>query len=358
MAFKIIYITNGSFFITAICKYQSHFNNMEIKLKKYLLLFIGVLFSSFSFSATPILKFNKQGKFKIVQFTDVHYIYNDPKSDEAITTMNVVLSTENPDFIVFTGDLIFGKPAKESLETVLNQVLKYKIPFAVTFGNHDNEQGLSNDELYDIVKLNPCNIMPNYRLQPDYVLSVKTNDSKKDAALLYCLESHSYSKIKEVDSYYAWFTFGQVNWYLNKSLNYTKQNNNDPVPALAFFHIPLPEYRLVASDDESILFGTRMEKVCSPKINTGMFAAMRVSGDVMGVFVGHDHDNDFAAMHQGIMLAYGRYSGGNTVYHNLSNGARVIELNEKSRSFQTWIRLGNGEVVNPINYPKSFQKNN
>lgn len=27
------------------------------------------------------LKFNANGKFKIVQFTDVHYIYNDPRSD-------------------------------------------------------------------------------------------------------------------------------------------------------------------------------------------------------------------------------------------------------------------------------------
>ena len=30
------------------------------------------------------LQFNKDGKFKIVQFTDVHYIYNDPRSDVSI----------------------------------------------------------------------------------------------------------------------------------------------------------------------------------------------------------------------------------------------------------------------------------
>ena len=32
------------------------------------------------------LLFNKDGKFKIVQFTDVHYIYNDPRSDVSIRT--------------------------------------------------------------------------------------------------------------------------------------------------------------------------------------------------------------------------------------------------------------------------------
>ena len=33
------------------------------------------------------LQFNKDGKFKIVQFTDVHYIYNDPRSDVSIVSI-------------------------------------------------------------------------------------------------------------------------------------------------------------------------------------------------------------------------------------------------------------------------------
>ena len=49
-----------------------------------------------------------------------------------------------------------------------------------------------------------------------------------------------------------------------------------------------------------------MEEACAPKLNTGMFAAMKESGDVMGIFVGHDHDNDYAVMWKGILLAYGR----------------------------------------------------
>ena len=47
-----------------------------------------------------------------------------------------------------------------------------------------------------------------------------------------------------------------------------------------------------------------------------MFAAMKEAGDVMGVFVGHDHDNDYAVMWKNILLAYGRYTGGNTVYNH------------------------------------------
>ena len=45
------------------------------------------------------LQFNKDGKFKIVQFTDVHYIYNDPRSDVSIERINQVL-----DCLLYTSD--------------------------------------------------------------------------------------------------------------------------------------------------------------------------------------------------------------------------------------------------------------
>ena len=45
---------------------------------------------------------------------------------------------------------------------------------------------------------------------------------------------------------YAWFTFDQVNWYRSQSAAYTERNGGKPLPALAFFHIPLPEYNQAA----------------------------------------------------------------------------------------------------------------
>ena len=70
------------------------------------------------------LKFNQDGKFKIVQFTDTHVIYGDKRSDVAIERMNEVLDAEKPDLVIFTGDIIFGKPAKESLMWALEPVMK------------------------------------------------------------------------------------------------------------------------------------------------------------------------------------------------------------------------------------------
>ena len=240
---------------------------------------------------------------------------------------------------------------------VLEQVSKRKLPFVVTFGNHDNEQGMTREQLYDIIRQVPGNLMPDRGsvLSPDYVLTVKaSSDAKKDAAVLYCMDSHSYSPLKDVKGY-AWLTFDQVNWYRQQSAAYTAQNGGKPLPALAFFHIPVPEYNEAASDENAILRGTRMEEACAPKLNTGMFAAMKESGDVMGIFVGHDHDNDYAVMWKGILLAYGRFTGGNTEYNHLPNGARIIVLDEGARTFTSWIRQKDS-IVDKVTYPASFVK--
>ena len=99
------------------------------------------------------LKFNKDGKFKIVQFTDTHVIYGDKRSDVTMERMNEVLDAEKPDLVIYTGDLIFGRPAKESLLQALEPVVTRGIPFCVTWGNHDDEQGLSRKELLTLSRI-------------------------------------------------------------------------------------------------------------------------------------------------------------------------------------------------------------
>lgn len=328
-----------------------------IRTLNFCLTLLALFLTTFCMAQKSELKFNKDGKFKIVQFTDVHFKYGNPASDVALERINQVLDAEQPDVVIFTGDVIYSAPADSGMLKVLEQVSKRKLPFVVTFGNHDDEQGLTRTQLYDIIRTVPGNLMPDRgtALSPDYVLTVKSSsDPKKDAALLYCMDSHSYSPLKDVKGY-NWLTFDQINWYRQQSAAYKAQNGGQPVPALAFFHIPLPEYHEAVRDENAALRGTRMEEACSPRINTGMFAAMKEAGDVMGVFVGHDHDNDYAVMWKNILLAYGRYTGGSTVYNHLPNGARIIVLDEGARTFTSWIRQKDG-IVDKVSYPASFVK--
>ena len=68
----------------------------------------------------------------------------------------------------------------------------------------------------------------------------------------------------------------------------------------------------------------------------------------MASFFGHDHINDYAVVYKGMLMAYGRYTGGHTVYSDIpgGNGARVIEMSEGARGFDSWIRLNDGSVIN------------
>ena len=251
--------------------------------------------------------------------------------------------------------MIYSYPGSEAMSDVLECLSAQNVPFVVLFGNHDAAEGATtNEALYDQIRRAPNNIQPdrNGRLSPDYVLRVKPAKGNTDAALLYCMDSHSMSQLKGIDGY-AWLTFEQVEWYRRQSRKFTADNGGIPVPSLAFFHIPLPEYNQASATEDDIMIGTRMETACSPKLNTGMFAAMK---DVMGVFVGHDHDNDYSVIWHDVLLAYGRFSGGNTEYNHLPNGARIIVLKERQWRFDTYIRQTTGEVLCRTTYPDSYTK--
>ena len=306
------------------------------------------------------LKFGEDKKFKIVQFTDVHWKADSIASEEAGERMSEVLDAEKPDLVIFTGDVIFGKPADKSMRCALEPTIKRGIPFAVTFGNHDDELGMSRKELYDFIKDMPGNLtstVEGLSGVTNFILPVKASDGSKDVALLYVFDSHSYSTLKHLKGY-GWIKHDQVQWYLNESKKFTESNGGTPLTALSFFHIPLPEYHEAVNNEGSFLIGTRKEEACNQEINTGMFAAMQEAGDVLGVFVGHDHVNDYAVSWKGIMLCYGRFTGGKTVYHDMpgGNGARVIELTEGVRQFRSWIRLKGGQVINEFTYPSEWIK--
>ena len=305
------------------------------------------------------LRFNSNHKFKIVQFTDIHWIYDNPASEEAGERMREVLDTEHPDLVVFTGDLIFAKPAAEALKKALAPTIERGIPFAVTWGNHDDEQDMTRAELSAYIKDMKGNLTSHTEGitgQTNYTLSIKSSDGKRDAAAVYIFDSNSYSPMKNVKGY-GWIKHDQVAWYLERSKAFTAANGGQPLPALAFFHIPLPEMRDMTRNENIYMVGTRKEMVCAPEINTGLATAMLTAGDVMGLFVGHDHVNDYVVDWYGIMMGYGRFTGGSTVYNDIpqGNGARVIELTEDSRDIHTWIRIKGGKIINEVNFPSDAE---
>lgn len=302
--------------------------------------------------STQLFRFNKEGKFRIVQFTDVHFVKDEAPSELSAEMMRLVLDTEKPELVVFTGDIVTGKPAREGWADVLDIVEERKIPYIVTFGNHDNEQAITNEEIESFILSYPYCMNKKGSLSTygpgNGIVGIAAENGTKPEALIYYIDSNQYSTIPGVEGY-GWIKSDQIEWYKEQAAAFRNANNGKSLPSLAFFHIPLPEHTTALGPDYTKFHGTRSEKECSPQLNSGFFLAMLESQGMMGAFVGHDHNNDYVAMLHGIALGYGRFSGSSNTYQDLRNGARVFELDEKNPGeFRTWIRLSDGVSIKNV----------
>ncbi|MDR1335701.1 MAG: metallophosphoesterase family protein, partial [Tannerella sp.] len=243
----------------------------------------------------PVLKFNKNGKFRIVQFTDTHLRGNCAESDSVLVLIRRVLEMEKPDFVIFTGDVIQRRPV-QAWQNIADVFAETKIPWAAVLGNHENEYGLSYAENIEVASKLPYSLTENGPADisgnGNYVIKVQASGSDKTAAAFYCLDAHGVIRAD------------QVEWYRRESRKLTAENGGKPLPALAFFHIPIPEFPMV---EKKYGFCDEKESVMIP--NPGLFAAMHEADDVMLMLAGDDHNNNYIGCFKEICMAYGNITG-------------------------------------------------
>lgn len=305
------------------------------------------------------LKFNCDGTFKIVQFTDTHYKWGKKASEKATQCIIDIVDREDPDLVVFTGDQVYSDGVANSLNALTQPLVERGIAFASIFGNHDFQFDMTRPEMYDLMQSRDYSVMPERGEvdSPDYALPIYSSDCQKINRVLYLMDTHDSSNASRTgQGRYDWLTEEQIDWYRNVSADYASGNGGTPVPALLFIHIPFPEYLDAVNAQPDSLVGNFREKsrICCSGFNSGMFDALKQVGDISAVFCGHDHDNDFATVWQNILLAYGRYSGGKTVYNHLGKpGARVIVLNEHNPNvILTWIETLGGEKSSEFEFTR------
>ena len=300
------------------------------------------------------LQFNNDNSFKIAQFTDTHFYKGGPRSQEVLDNIRAVMEAENPDLVILTGDIVTGKPTIKSWEILSDLLISYQVPYAVTFGNHEDEAEASRLGLLEYLSERPyCLISDDggeeVKGYGNYMLPVYNQEGTAEK-LIFCMDSRSYSlaKDKGVEGY-GWFDRSQISWFAEN--NQAWLDKNPELQSLLFFHIPLPEYGQ-AFDHAEFRKGVRMEEECSPKINTGMFSELILQGNVLGTFVGHDHDNNYVAQLYNIALCYGYFSGGNSYGDLPLNGARLILLEEDKKTFTTWLRRIDGKILYKLELPR------
>lgn len=319
------------------------------------LLFLIVFVTTIKFvSAQNQIQFHFRNDhtFKIAQFTDMHWDNNSPKCAATAETIRKVLSVEKPDLAILTGDIVTSTPAEEGWLAVAKIFAEAQMPWAVTLGNHDAEPEITRDQIFEL--LQPLPYFVGSKGQElygcgNYSLPIKSSDGKSVAAMIYCMDSNDYPTDKKI-GHYDWIQYDQIGWYRSASDKYTAGNNGMPLPSLMFFHIPLVEFNNVTERETTV--GKKNEGVASSEINSGLFASLVGKKDVMGVFVGHDHDNDYIGIEHDVALAFGRVTGADA-YGDLERGSRIIEMHEGEFSFNTWIRTPSGTQFK-YNFPSGL----
>ena len=304
------------------------------------------------------------GTFTVLQFTDTHYIAGDPRSERALRCVQDALDGVKPDLVIHTGDVVFGRPDIESAMEILAPLAQSGIPWAVALGNHDSQFGSTREDMFKAIRSLPgcVNLPPKsgvYGCSND-VLTLSGARGVEHVLYLFDSMDAVILKGEEEIHCYDYIRHSQIAWYRAHSERFARENEGNPVPSIAFFHIPLCELPEALAAGVQPVCGNNGEPPCPSRLNSGLFAQFREIGDVKAIVTGHDHDCDYVLDYGQIHFIYGRFSGGDTIYNHLGpngyipsdthtapgtvSGCRVFCFREGEPGFRTWVRLYGGDV--------------
>jgi len=297
------------------------------------------------------LRFNSEGKFKMVQLTDLHYgetDENDANTDRLVTD---ILAAEKPDLVVVTGDVVSGFMWDGHTQgwfaphysQVFNLLTELGYNWATTAGNHDSQGDLTRAQVSELDRSFEMSLtQPNAADMThsfNYVLPVFDETGTEILQRLWfldtgdsdCLGVHGYDCVHP----------DQIEWFRGQN-NLIDPADRSKGHGFLFMHIPMIEYVNLYNDFN--YYGTRGEEICCWSVNTGMFGALVEQPTIEWVTVGHDHNNDYYGSYEGINLAYGRKTGYGCYGPSwpMKRGARVFEVTKNPWSIETWVRSEGG----------------
>ena len=322
--------------------------------------------SAVAFAAIPgendVLKFDENGDFKIFNICDIQDDF--PINKTIVAFIKDMIRIHKPDIVVLGGDN--STASKETKADAIKELCEIfvdsKTYFTFVFGNHDDEQGVSREELFKMYKLYGGKYCLAYDAVPElsgvgtHNLTVKSSDGKKIAYNLYMFDSNTYVYDEEGNELgYDCVHADQIEWYKNTAAALKTANGGETVKAMAFQHIIVQEinemmfYESPFSlgvttrnyDGQSYTYlpfvhnikdGFLLEAPCPGYYNYGQFDAFVETGDVVATFSGHDHLNSFTVEKDGVDIVntpgctFGSYGDPAT------RGIRMLTINEKDTS--------------------------
>lgn len=322
------------------------------------------------------LHFRSNGHFKILHITDTHL--HEENAEDSTRLIALACDTEQPDLVMLTGDLAPEDTYALTAQRIdqLMQVFESRdIPVAVTFGNHDSENGAyTREEVMALYNAYSCSISIDDGEQltgcGTYLIPLCASAGDEQIFNLWVFDSGDYDD----EGHYANVAEDQVEWYRAKSAE-LESRNGKKIYSLAFQHIIVPEVydaleecavrgafsyphmydsdRYYRFSSNGTNYGMLHETPCCGYYNHGQFSAMTERGDVLAIFTGHDHTNAFGVKYQGIDIVNSLSTRYNGDAFSTQYGYRVIELDENAPDrYKTrvvrWYDFVNDEAVKAL----------
>ncbi|MBR4049473.1 MAG: metallophosphoesterase [Clostridia bacterium] len=316
--------------------------------------------SDYSTPPTERLRFDSKGYFRILQLADCQ--------DGMLPRYGMIefikkaLDKYKPDLVVFTGDntttVDTKLEAKMAIEAIIEPVAAAGVPFTFVFGNHDAENVAKEYHYSVYTQFDNCmayDAVPEMYGMGTHNLPIYSADGSKIAFNLWMFDSNMYNEEK---GGYDHIHEDQLQWYVDASNVLKAQNGGEPVPSMAFQHIvPNEAVDYVRTSDTEVANGyynsdngkwyyldpeyvekgaVLMEHPCPGTVDSMQMELFEQQGDVLGVFVGHDHVNDYIinttlknAKGESIDIVNTPGCTFSSYGNELMRGCRIIDLNEK-----------------------------
>ena len=225
-------------------------------MKKVISIVLSILLvfahSAVAFAAAPgdnnVLKFDENGEFKIFNICDIQDDF--PMNKTTVAFIKDMIKIHEPDIVVLGGDntTALKETKADAVKELCEIFVDTETYFTFVFGNHDDEQGVSREELFRMYKLYGGKYCLAYDADPaltgvgTHNLTVKSSDEKKIAYNLYMFDSNSYVYDDEGE----WLGYDcvhedQIEWYKNTAKELKAANGGQIVKAMAFQHIIVQE---------------------------------------------------------------------------------------------------------------------
>lgn len=323
--------------------------------------------------------YTTDSELKILHLTDVHIgggCFSKQKDEWAMNAVATMIRAEKPDLVVVTGDIAYPVPFQAGTFNNLNATKIFAnfmenlgVYWTFVFGNHDTESYSMYTredicEFYETSNFKYClfqrgNCASEENGYGNTIIKVKNTAGVVTQALV-MLDSHSYTDGDVMGILWKYDNIhnSQVDWYASEidKINVANKAVDSAcadVKSMAFFHIPLVEYRDAwkeykekgNNEHVQLVYGEVGEKDATKNgVRTyGVYCGCKeddlyevgLEKGLQAAFCGHDHYNHFSIIYtndegKSMRLTYGYsidYLAYATIYHeHEQRGCTVIML--------------------------------